>query len=50
MKTVTINGAERQITASDDTPLLFVLRGELGLMTPKFAAAWRSAGAVDAAR
>lgn len=36
MARLKVNGVERAVKASDDTPLLYVLRGELDVMTPKF--------------
>ena len=33
---ITVNGTSREIQASGDTPLLYVLRGELGLSGPQF--------------
>jgi isoquinoline 1-oxidoreductase subunit alpha len=43
--TIKVNGEDRQVTASDDTPLLYVLRGELGVMTPKFGCGLAQCGA-----
>lgn len=43
--TITVNGAKRTIAASADTPLLYVLRGELGVMTPKFGCGLAQCGA-----
>src|SRR5215813_12905391 len=34
--TLTVNGARRQVQGPDDTPLLYVLRNELGLSGPQF--------------
>jgi len=45
MRTITVNGQARQVTSSDDTPLLYVLRGELGVMTPKFGCGMAQCGA-----
>jgi isoquinoline 1-oxidoreductase alpha subunit len=45
MATITVNGQQREVTASDDTPLLYVLRGELGVMTPKFGCGLAQCGA-----
>ncbi len=42
---LTINGTERDVKASPDTPLLYVLRGELGVMTPKFGCGLAQCGA-----
>src|SRR5579872_5927268 len=36
MRTVTVNGRKREVHASGDTPLLYVLRDELGLTGPRF--------------
>lgn len=36
MSKLVVNGAERDVVASTDTPLLYVLRNELGLTSPKF--------------
>jgi len=33
---ISVNGKQREVKASPNTPLLYVLRGELDLMTPKF--------------
>jgi isoquinoline 1-oxidoreductase alpha subunit len=45
MRTIKVNGRDRQVSASDDTPLLYVLRGELGVMTPKFGCGMAQCGA-----
>lgn len=45
MTTITVNGTPRQVTAPADTPLLYVLRGELGVMTPKFGCGLAQCGA-----
>lgn len=39
------NGSEREVTSLPDTPLLYVLRGELGVMTPKFGCGLAQCGA-----
>ena len=36
MRTLTVNGRRRKVHAADDTPLLYVLRDELGLTGPRF--------------
>jgi nicotinate dehydrogenase subunit A len=36
MRTITVNGRRREVHAADDTPLLYVLRDELGLTGPRF--------------
>jgi isoquinoline 1-oxidoreductase subunit alpha len=45
MTTITVNGEQREIKASEDTPLLYVLRNELGVMTPKFGCGLAQCGA-----
>jgi isoquinoline 1-oxidoreductase subunit alpha len=45
VRTIKVNGKDRQVSASDDTPLLYVLRGELGVMTPKFGCGMAQCGA-----
>ena len=45
MTKLTVNGSEREATASPDTPLLYVLRNELGVMTPKFGCGMAQCGA-----
>lgn len=40
-----VNGVKRAVKASDDTPLLYVLRGELDVMTPKFGCGLAQCGA-----
>ncbi len=45
MRTIKVNGQDRQINASDDTPLLYVLRGELDVMTSKFGCGLAQCGA-----
>lgn len=42
---IKVNGAEREVMSSPDTPLLYVLRGELGVMTPKFGCGLAQCGA-----
>jgi isoquinoline 1-oxidoreductase subunit alpha len=42
---IRVNGQDRQVSASDDTPLLYVLRNELGVMTPKFGCGMAQCGA-----
>lgn len=42
---LTVNGEEVQVTSSPDTPLLYVLRGELGLRGPKFGCGLQQCGA-----
>jgi len=43
--TISVNGEEREVQASPDTPLLYVLRGELNVMTPKFGCGLAQCGA-----
>ena len=45
MVTVTVNGQAREVKASPDTPLLYVLRGELGVMGVKFGCGLAQCGA-----
>jgi isoquinoline 1-oxidoreductase subunit alpha len=45
MTRIKVNGAERDVQASPDTPLLYVLRNELGVMTPKFGCGLAQCGA-----
>lgn len=43
--TLTVNGAEIEVQSSPDTPLLYVLRDELGLNGPKFGCGLAQCGA-----
>ncbi len=45
MITIKVNGQDRQVNAPEDTPLLYVLRGELGVMSPKFGCGMAQCGA-----
>ncbi len=45
MITLTINGARREVSAAPDTPLLWVLRDELGLTGTKFGCGVAACGA-----
>ncbi len=45
MTIVKVNGQERNVAASPDTPLLYVLRNELNVMTPKFGCGLAQCGA-----
>ena len=45
MLKISVNGEEREVQASPDTPLLYVLRGELDVMTPKFGCGLAQCGA-----
>ena len=40
---ITVNGKPHRVEAAPDTPLLYVLRDEMNLNGPKFAAAARAA-------
>ncbi len=40
-----VNGKKEKVTSSPDTPLLYVLRGELGLNGPKFGCGLEQCGA-----
>jgi nicotinate dehydrogenase subunit A len=45
---INVNGAERTVTADADTPLLYVLRNDLGLNGPKFGCGLEQCGACTA--
>jgi nicotinate dehydrogenase subunit A len=45
---INVNGAENVITAEADTPLLYVLRNDLGLNGPKFGCGLAQCGACTA--
>lgn len=45
MITLTVNGESYDVNSSPDTPLLYVLRGELDVMTPKFGCGLAQCGA-----
>jgi len=45
MLTMTVNGTKRQVTSDPSTPLLYVLRNELGVMSPKFGCGLAQCGA-----
>jgi nicotinate dehydrogenase subunit A len=45
MATVNVNGKPRQVDAEPDTPLLYVLRDDLGLHGPKFGCGLAQCGA-----
>lgn len=45
MINISVNGEVREVQASPDTPLLYVLRGELDVMTPKFGCGLAQCGA-----
>ena len=42
---VRVNGADRRVTAAPDTPLLLVLRNDLGLSSPKYGCGAEQCGA-----
>ena len=41
MLTITVNGKKRQVAASPETPLFYVLRNELDIMSDNFRSAIR---------
>jgi nicotinate dehydrogenase subunit A len=43
--TITVNGTPHQVRATPDTPLLYVLRNELGLSGPRFGCGLEQCGA-----
>jgi aerobic-type carbon monoxide dehydrogenase small subunit (CoxS/CutS family) len=45
MLTITVNGEQRQVASPPDTPLLYVLRNELGIISPKFGCGLAQCGA-----
>ena len=45
MTKLKVNGTEHTVKSSPDTPLLYVLRNELGVMTPKFGCGMAQCGA-----
>jgi isoquinoline 1-oxidoreductase alpha subunit len=45
MATITVNGARRDVQVPGDTPLLYVLRNELGLSGPQFGCGLAQCGA-----
>jgi len=45
MMTLKVNGAEHAVVSRPDTPLLYVLRNELNVMTPKFGCGLAQCGA-----
>src|SRR5258705_2067839 len=45
MVTITVNGVRREIQAPVDTPLLYVLRNDLGLTGPQFDCGLSQCGA-----
>ena len=45
MLTITVNGQKRRVASAPETPLLYVLRNELGIMSPKFGCGLAQCGA-----
>jgi nicotinate dehydrogenase subunit A len=45
---INVNGAEHAVTADGDTPLLYVLRNDIGLNGPKFGCGLQQCGACTA--
>ena len=45
MATITVNGRRHRVQAAPDTPLLYVLRNELGLYGPRFGCGLSQCGA-----
>lgn len=45
MLTITVNGKKREVHAADGTPLLYVLRDELGVESPQFGCGLAQCGA-----
>jgi isoquinoline 1-oxidoreductase alpha subunit len=45
MLTIRVNGRNREVESSPETPLLYVLRNELGIMSPKFGCGLAQCGA-----
>jgi aerobic-type carbon monoxide dehydrogenase small subunit (CoxS/CutS family) len=45
MATITVDGKQHEIKSADDTPLLYVLRDELGITAPKFGCGMAQCGA-----
>lgn len=43
--TITVNGKQHRVEATSDTPLLYVLRNELGLNSPQFGCGSETCGA-----
>ena len=44
-RTITVNGARREVRATEDTPLLYVLRNDLELSGPQFGCGLSQCGA-----
>lgn len=45
MLKITVNGKSREVTSSEDTPILYVLRDELGVDSPQFGCGLAQCGA-----
>ena len=45
MLKITVNGKPRTVLSAPETPLLYVLRNELGVLTPKFGCGLAQCGA-----
>lgn len=45
MLNITVNGKSREVTSSEDTPILYVLRDELGVDSPQFGCGLAQCGA-----
>ena len=45
--TLRVNGKDRKVTAEPDTPLLYVLRNDLGLKSPKYGCGLEQCGACN---
>ena len=45
MAAITVNGAQREVKSSTDTPLLYVLRNELDVTSPQFGCGLAQCGA-----
>src|SRR5438270_13870807 len=43
--TITVNGSRRDVQSAEDTPLLYVLRNDLGLSGPQFGCGLSQCGA-----
>ena len=43
-KTLTVNGHQHRVVATPETPLIYVLRNDLGLMSPKLGCALEQCG------
>ncbi len=44
MLTITVNGKKREVQSAEDTPLLYVLRDELGVSSPQFGCGMAQCG------